>query len=772
MFKLKLRIFTKISLLDKKGIKSLLVILLVLIIFLVQNVSAQDLKAKQHEITRGETLYGISKLYSISVEQIMSWNGLVSNSIKVGQKLIVGYEARAKKEGGSKSAYKEALGKLVEDVQGLYFSVLNANKNPEQSYERVFMRSLITDFEETNFSSDALSDLNIELIEALKADVGLDFYSSAVYNFEPGISETEDLFFRSRVNAGIDWQILKSGLVGNKRKIRELEIQNQINQLITLKSKKESQYVYLYNYIIYLFNKRQLDYVRQRIEIIDSFLSISNQMYLVRATRWEDIVELRNRKETLSNIQRNLSKYNTGFERTYSQMGFNEDVNVDKLPILELDAQRIFQGIQFDSLDTQMNELLKEQLTYKYNRSKDMSLRAYMRYNLYTNAETIGQSIRTFGAVGATFNAPLFQNNNNRQIAEKELAYIQSEAERRQTEVNNSLLNQYYEYEYVFKSYMEFFGDKGVVFERLRRELIKDDMNDLSFSPLNAIHQIDQIYAIETDLLDIKQNLYLKLLRIYTDMNLDNLGQIAEEVLLDGFFDKTSGERSLYIWSNGFNRFSPQFLSNYIANNGFINLYLSPGAAEQERLGGFLKRENLQKVSIYRLVGENSYAIDGNAQGLLNIIGEVNSSEYKGIQLDIEPHTLDDWDENMEVYLNNLIQVTKQARKALNSSKSVSISIPNFYPESAIEALGELVDEIVVMSYGRAEIDFVIRKLEEERRIASDKLVVAFRAQDFKDRVVMEDFILDFIQKTGIENIAIHDLENLIVLDQKTISGN
>lgn len=731
----------------------------------------QELISLKHEVHSGETLYSLSRQYGVSVDQLKAWNNLQENGIGIGQVLIVGFEA-PELETKVEADYTEALGTLVEKVQGLYYDVLAANKDPQESYERVFMRSLISEFDENIFSSDALSDLNLELIEALKADIGLDFYTSAVYNFEPGITDTEDLFYRSRINAGLDWQILKSGVVGNKRKIRELEIQNQINHLTALKSKQETQYVYLYNYIIYLFNKRQLDYVNQRIDIINNFLDISNQMYLVRATRWEDIVELKNRRETLTNIQRNLSKYNTGFEQTYAELGFNQDVNVDKLPILELDARRIFEGAESDSLENQLNELLKEQLSYKYNRNRDLSLRAYLRYNLYDDGVASTDGIRTYSSLGATFSAPLFQNKNNRQIAEKELAVIQSENQRRQKEVNNSLLNQYYEYEYVFKSYMEYFGSKGVVLERLRRELTKDDMNDRSFSPLNAIHQIDQLYAVETDLLDIKQNLYLKLLRIYTDMGLNSLWQIGEEVSLDGFYNKVEGQRSIYIWSAGFERFAPEFLSNYIANNEFSKIYLSPGAIDDERVNAFLQIEKLQRISTYRLIGENSYVQDGDASGLLSIIEEVNSSEYEGIQLDIEPHTFEDWESEQERYLGNLVEITKVARTALDSSKHISISIPNFYPESTIELLSNLVDEIVVMSYERPDLDFVIRKLEEEMRLANDKLVVALSTKDFKDRVVMEEFILEFIQKTGIEKIAIHDLNNLITLDQKTISGN
>ena len=47
-------------------------------------------KKKMHTVSAGETLYGISKAYGVSVESIQNWNNLSSNSLSIGQELIVG----------------------------------------------------------------------------------------------------------------------------------------------------------------------------------------------------------------------------------------------------------------------------------------------------------------------------------------------------------------------------------------------------------------------------------------------------------------------------------------------------------------------------------------------------------------------------------------------------------------------------------------------------------------------------------------------------------
>lgn len=55
-----------------------------------ETVAAQQIAAVVHEVARGETLYGIARRYGVSVEEIKRANGLVDNTIRVGQILKIG----------------------------------------------------------------------------------------------------------------------------------------------------------------------------------------------------------------------------------------------------------------------------------------------------------------------------------------------------------------------------------------------------------------------------------------------------------------------------------------------------------------------------------------------------------------------------------------------------------------------------------------------------------------------------------------------------------
>jgi LysM repeat protein len=47
---------------------------------------------RYHEVKPGETLFSIAKRYGTDVKTLKSWNSLRSNSIEVGQRLVVGRE--------------------------------------------------------------------------------------------------------------------------------------------------------------------------------------------------------------------------------------------------------------------------------------------------------------------------------------------------------------------------------------------------------------------------------------------------------------------------------------------------------------------------------------------------------------------------------------------------------------------------------------------------------------------------------------------------------
>lgn len=60
------------------------------------SVSAGDSVTVRHVVSKGESLYSLSKKYNVSVTNLLSWNKLTADNIKIGQVLIVGHAAGQK----------------------------------------------------------------------------------------------------------------------------------------------------------------------------------------------------------------------------------------------------------------------------------------------------------------------------------------------------------------------------------------------------------------------------------------------------------------------------------------------------------------------------------------------------------------------------------------------------------------------------------------------------------------------------------------------------
>jgi membrane-bound lytic murein transglycosylase D len=52
--------------------------------------STQQANIKYHVVEPGETTFGLSKKYGVTVDQIKEWNNLPNYNLNVGQRIIVG----------------------------------------------------------------------------------------------------------------------------------------------------------------------------------------------------------------------------------------------------------------------------------------------------------------------------------------------------------------------------------------------------------------------------------------------------------------------------------------------------------------------------------------------------------------------------------------------------------------------------------------------------------------------------------------------------------
>ncbi|WP_046174462.1 3D domain-containing protein [Domibacillus indicus] len=107
---------------------------------MIFSASAAQAAAATYTVQKGDTLYGISKRYSTTVDQLKKWNSLSSNTIKIGQKLSIGSTAAATSapapQSSTKSVQKELTVKSTaytaycSGCSGITATGINLKKNP------------------------------------------------------------------------------------------------------------------------------------------------------------------------------------------------------------------------------------------------------------------------------------------------------------------------------------------------------------------------------------------------------------------------------------------------------------------------------------------------------------------------------------------------------------------------------------------------------------------------------------------------------------------
>lgn len=189
-------------------------------------------------------------------------------------------------------------------------------------------------------------------------------------------------------------------------------------------------------------------------------------------------------------------------------------------------------------------------------------------------------------------------------------------------------------------------------------------------------------------------------------------------------------DRAMYSWSHNFIYESKESLLQKVMELTECNILYQEVAsnASVNDVAEFLQRRGEHNQTVYYLCGNASWAIEKGATSMLKEVERaVNynkaAGEYKfvGIQFDVEPYCLEDFEENAEEYMAIYVENSKIAYKAAHDAGLlVEICIPYWW-ESAYgfdEELEDLIanacDSVAVMNYYKKqkEIEHIESELE------------------------------------------------------------
>lgn len=647
---------------------------------------------------------------------------------------------------------------LIEDLYDVwdgiytnyYFNHLSGDIN--KSY--LFFQTPLVD-SNVSSSNQLKSQIKFAESEMIRKDWGLDWNSGYAINTASGIGESDDLIYRSRVQSELSWNILNNGFVENKTRS---DIRNNEGRMLALLAEEEGSATDIFvnwHKIIYHFNKSKIEILEQRLELAKKRVDIAYQLNSVSLVKQDELLknlESFAEVKSLLNIYEDYNKEVSGFE--------DELISTD-FPLIDINYKYVLQSLE----ETKNDSLIALELANLDLMNKpiqDVSLRAYSRYNYYDLITAAGN--RSFFTFGLSLGIPLvFDKKETENLIQLKRTQIEDIQPENDVNVQKDVLGYFYEFRYKLKQFNNFYYKNMMLKELLRKEQARYRVNTLDFNPLKALRLLDEKMSIDIELLDLKQQMYLYILRIQDASPFLKIEEIIKPITLEEIEIKESANipTEVYIWSKTLKEYEIDFLVNYLVLYKVTKVVLSTGG-DNLLLNQFINAVSQEGIAVELMIGDNNLINNIDNESIPSKLAGIETSKVSGLHLDVEPHTFDDWKDNKANYMAKYLTMLTAVKTYTNAHNlKLSVSIPTHYPQEDVTEIFNKVDLVYFMCYENVKTDFIARKIGFYNM---NKTVVALRTEDFNDRIAIQAKIKELDSAVNPDTFIIHDLGRLIKL--------
>jgi hypothetical protein len=613
-------------------------------------------------------------------------------------------------------------------------------------------------------------------LNALHDDYGLSLNANLADNFGSAVIADDNLVYRMRVQAGVDWDLFKEGYFGRRLKAQQMENTYLINKLEHQRQNTSDQFVGRYAGVLYLYNAQKIKVLEKRREINIQKLDLARQLNQLKEIPYVEVIDV---DQALTDIDGMFMVY-----KSYNDL-MKDNVNTKylpetPLPLVDIDFQLLAgQVMKLETSRPNTDSIIRLKVRNQelqndpWNR---VSLKASFKYNYYFIDNTVGSRDYFSLGVGVSVPFPFGKKSDQKVIdAERQLLNYEAQGTPNQ-EVYEELMNSLYEYRYKLKQYMNFNEKKQRYRELLRVERVKEQFGDEEFNPLTALNLLDELLAVNVEMLDLQQQMYLQLLKIgnkYPGMDLS--GCIKPFVLNSITEEENTMNTSIYAWSAALDDYSNNYIAEYLVLNHISNAIISVkrGGAGNQRTAALIDTLFLHGITVELMTGNNKLLKGDVKTALDSMTAGIDLRHVSAIHLDVEPHALKDYKANEQKYLQQYVKMLNEAATYCRTKGlKLCVSIPLFYPEEVLKDVYALCDKVYLMAYERPEVDFIEKKTAEEFRLGKEKTVIALRAEDFATRHDMEVFMAKLKDKLKTDRFALHDLGRMVDLDQGQLKNS
>lgn len=620
--------------------------------------------------------------------------------------------------------------------------------------------------------------------EALKNDWGIGLNMGVLNNFEQSLLDSEGRFFRRRYSSGLRWDVLGGGYLDHQIQAKAMNYRIQQIELEQKRREQEKSARVVYQQILYAFNKA-------KIRANEAFLQIVNEQ--IRLLKEQsglgyDVREsLRDATRRALRISLQLEDYRA-FEETLDVIPTHVDQKLmdQSLPLLEMDMQQYKEGRASNSLIEPLSQLEAQRNQVLNSFWRQLSFDLNTQYNYYDRVDDTGNNPfindREFFSITATVRAPLsmFWGNKNKDLAKASVQRFRQQLELMERADNNEVIGQFREFENRKRRILELKAELEVNSQRIDDQLNQMKVAPRFFQPVVLFNLLNDRYLLMSERIFALEDSYLTFFRIWIQaphltpsdyasikspssvLAERGLSEKAEPVLLHGF----------YIWSESFDKGDIDQIRKLILDSDVERIALSVGSfSDNSRLNkaiDWVEKMHANKVDVDLLISNNNLIEENPQTSITDYINRALAIGADGIHLDVEPHTLDDFQKKREMYLERFKNfVTLSSTLSKEVGLSLSISIPNSYDEILPELDG-LATRIYIMNYNRPKVDRFLASVAQELQIFSKSEVIwSLRVNDFTNIQQMNSFIKELKMKSKVQSFMLHDFSDYMkMLDE------
>ncbi len=611
---------------------------------------------------------------------------------------------------------------------------------------------------DTSQQTQLYADMYLLKSEYLRKETGLSITGNYLENIGTAFGDLEDnAFYHRRFQMGLKWDLMKGGFLSSRNQSEQAKIQAELEQLRPNKHVEKENYIKKWHELSYHFNKLKVDLLNSREKLIDTTTSIAGELHFLGYFPKEELIKLYTKQAEIASLKDVYKAYNAEYIKLAPAPNFSNDLPLlDVLPLV-FGIDSLWNDDVKDSLVAKEMELVALENKWLH----DVSLSPFLRYNYYDLVAPA--NFRSFMSAGINFSLPIPFNNKS------EKAYLEAKVKAKYEEIDEStqLIRQdaltiFYEYRYKLKQYISFHYKAILLREMLRQEQARKEISPLRFNPVDAIQILDELTAVELEMIDLKQNMYLKILRLQLALNNPDAKHLFHAIDLEKIQEQKS-TLELYCWSAAIEEFSAAKIFGFSELNNFQSVLLSlpKESGSNARYSSFLALAQGRNMNVKFMIGDNNLIKKVFAEEMSSRLQGIPSDYYSEIHLDVEPHTFNDWKINQSKYLSEYLIMLQDARKWCDENgKKLSVSIPLHYPEATIKDIFDLCDKVYFMAYENVKTEYIVRKA---KNYELSKTVIALRTNDFINRLEMENKI-DELEDAGFNQFIYHDFKSLYSL--------